>query len=267
MTGQEFFAPIWQRLIGRIEGPLAPRVILQPTVAMIIAIYAGLRDAGESRPTLWLRFINSATRSELPGQLWRDVGKVFIIAMALDVTYELIVFRRVFPGQVLLVAILLAVVPYLVWRDPVYWIMRSHWRYSLLIGMQTIGAVQLILGVIPDLKQVLTDSSLFSARTGVLLWSLWSITLIQAGHWLSYRIPAPFAVRQGLLSDAVIFLGRIAFVFATAVFALVFLTEKPGFHMPVFWYVVTILGLFSLYCYGEDLERLGKRIAGQRDGE
>lgn len=140
----------------------------------------------------------------------------------------------------------------------------SRWRYSLLFGLQTIGAVQLILGVIPDFKLVLTDPSLFEARTGILVWSLWSIVLIQAGHWLSYRIPPPFTIRQGLLSDVVIFLGRMAFVFATAVFTLVFM-ETPRGHMPVFWYVVTILGLFSLYCYGEELERLGKRLAGSRE--
>jgi hypothetical protein len=52
------------------------------------------------------------------------VGKVFIVAIVLDVIYDLIVYRWVYPGQALIVAAVLAFVPYLMIRGPVTRIAR-----------------------------------------------------------------------------------------------------------------------------------------------
>ena len=41
------------------------------------------------------------------------MGKVFIVAIVLDLIYELIVYRWVYPGQAVIVATVLAIVPYL----------------------------------------------------------------------------------------------------------------------------------------------------------
>jgi len=126
MTTQEFFARVWEMLIGRADGPLTLRLIFQPTVAAIFAIRAGLRDAREGRPPyfFWSVFTNPAHRPELLRQLWKDMGKVFIVATVLDVIYELIVYRWVYPGQALIVATVLAIVPYLLIRGPVTRIMH-----------------------------------------------------------------------------------------------------------------------------------------------
>ncbi len=125
MTIQDFFARIWDMLIGRIDGPLTFRLIFQPTVAAILASRAGLKDAREGRaPYLWSVFTNPAHRRDLLREGWKDIGKVFIIAVVLDVIYALIVHRWIFPGQALLVGIVLAIVPYLLIRGPVTRIMR-----------------------------------------------------------------------------------------------------------------------------------------------
>jgi hypothetical protein len=50
---------------------------------------------------------------------WKDIGKVFIIAVVLDVVFALIVHRWIFPGQALLVGTVLAIVPYVLIRGPV----------------------------------------------------------------------------------------------------------------------------------------------------
>lgn len=52
------------------------------------------------------------------------MGKVFIVAVTLDVIYELIVYRWVYPGQALIVATVLAVVPYLLICGPLTRIVR-----------------------------------------------------------------------------------------------------------------------------------------------
>ena len=125
MTIQDFFARIWDMLIGRIDGPLTFRLIFQPTVAAILASRAGLKDAREGRaPYLWSVFTNPAHRRDLLREGWKDIGKVFIIAVVLDVIYALIVHRWIFPGQALLVGIVLAIVPYLLIRGSVTRIMR-----------------------------------------------------------------------------------------------------------------------------------------------
>jgi hypothetical protein len=125
MTMHEFFTRAWDMLMGRADGPLTMRLILQPTLAAIFAIRAGLRDAREGQPAFfWSVFTNPARRSELLGQVRKDVGKVFIMAIVLDVIYQLIVYRWVYPGQAVITAAVLAIVPYLLIRGPVTRIMR-----------------------------------------------------------------------------------------------------------------------------------------------
>ncbi len=73
--------------------------------------------------SLGYRF-NSASRSYLIKDGWKSVGKVFLLAMALDVVYQIIVARFVYPGEVIVVALLLAIVPYLLVRGAVTHIAR-----------------------------------------------------------------------------------------------------------------------------------------------
>jgi len=47
---------------------------------------------------------------------WKSVGKVFVLAVFLDVVYQLKVLHIVYPGEVLIVALTLAIVPYLILR-------------------------------------------------------------------------------------------------------------------------------------------------------
>jgi hypothetical protein len=56
------------------------------------------------------------------------VSKVFIFAVVLDVIYEFIVYRWVYPGQAVIVATVLAIIPYLLIRGPATRIMRRFSR-------------------------------------------------------------------------------------------------------------------------------------------
>jgi len=124
MTIGEIFGAAGDMLIGRTFGPMKLRLILQPAMAIIFAILAGLKDAREGRPPyLWSVFTSPADRHDMLRHGWKDVRKVFIVAFVMDVAYELVVFHWVFPGQALLVASVLAIVPYAVIRGPVTRIM------------------------------------------------------------------------------------------------------------------------------------------------
>ena len=79
MTIQEFFAAIWEMLIARTDGPLPPRLIFQPTVAAILVVRAGLKDAREGQtPYLWSMFTDAAPRRDLLRDGWKDIGKAFV---------------------------------------------------------------------------------------------------------------------------------------------------------------------------------------------
>ena len=51
MTGIYLTSTLWEMLIGRIEGPLTLRLVLQPTMASFLAVRAGLKvRASAGRP-------------------------------------------------------------------------------------------------------------------------------------------------------------------------------------------------------------------------
>src|SRR5579864_258408 len=113
----DIFARVWQNLGARLTGPMNLRLIIQPTVATILAIRAGLRDAREKRGAfLWTVLFNPAHRRELLRQGWRDIGKVFLLAAILDVVYQLIVHRGVYILELLITAVTLAIAPYILFR-------------------------------------------------------------------------------------------------------------------------------------------------------
>lgn len=121
-------ARISDHLIARITGPMKFRLVLQPAMAIFLAVKAGLKDAREGKPPyFWGLFTDAGERRAMLTQGWKSVGKVFTLAVILDVVYQLIEERWVYPGEAVLVAILLAIIPYLLVRGPVNRLSRrSH---------------------------------------------------------------------------------------------------------------------------------------------
>jgi hypothetical protein len=116
----EFFLRSFCQLLDRSSGPLHFRLILQPMVATIIAIRAGLRDARAHQPPfLWTVLSEPTQRRVLIHRGWKDVSIVFVVAFVLDSIYQVLLFRWLHPLQALIVAFVLAIVPYVVIRGPV----------------------------------------------------------------------------------------------------------------------------------------------------
>jgi hypothetical protein len=51
-------------------------------------------------------------RHNLLREGWKELTRVFVIAVLVDLIYEVVVFRRFYPGQSVIVAALLALMPY-----------------------------------------------------------------------------------------------------------------------------------------------------------
>lgn len=125
-----FLMGMWEIMAARISGPLKFRVILQPSMAVILAIRSGLRDARKGKPAyFWELATDSAERRAMLKDGWRSIGKLFILATVLDAIYQYIVQRWIYPLDAVLIAVILAIVPYLLVRGPVNRIarrMRNH---------------------------------------------------------------------------------------------------------------------------------------------
>jgi hypothetical protein len=113
----EIWTRIVENMMGRVSGPMKFRLLLQPTMAAIFAIRAGLADAKNGKPPYFWSLVNDpGHRREMLEDGWKSVGKIFLLAMVLDVVYQVIVAQFVYPGEVIIVALALAIVPYLLLR-------------------------------------------------------------------------------------------------------------------------------------------------------
>ena len=124
---EDLLTRIFENLISRVSGPMKFRLILQPLMATIFAIRSGLKDAKGGRPAyFWALFTDSAHRRDLLRDGWKSVGRIFILAIIIDVVYQFIVLRWVYPVEALLVAAILAFIPYLLIRGPANRIARRR---------------------------------------------------------------------------------------------------------------------------------------------
>lgn len=107
-----------ENLIDRVSGPMKLRLVIQPLIAIALAIIAGRKDAREGRTPYFLGVVTDQVhRRQMMLDGWKGIGKVFLVALLLDSIYQLIVLKFVYPGEAVLVAIVLAIVPYLLVRS------------------------------------------------------------------------------------------------------------------------------------------------------
>ena len=123
---ENLFSRIMEDLVGRVSGPMKFRLILQPVMAAIFAIRSGLKDAKQNkRPYFWALFTDPEHRRDMIRDGWKSVGRVLIFGIIMDAIYQFIVFRWFYPGEAILVAAILALVPYLLIRGPANRIARN----------------------------------------------------------------------------------------------------------------------------------------------
>lgn len=121
----EALTRIVENFLGRLDGPLHFRFIIQPLMACIFASLDGIKDAKLGKPAyFWAMWSTPERRRELLRDGWRHFGKIFVLAIILDVIYQLKVHRTVYPGEVLLTAFVLAVIPYVLFRGPINRVVR-----------------------------------------------------------------------------------------------------------------------------------------------
>ena len=105
------------------------RFIMRPTLASLLAIRAGWKDARAGRPAfLWETLTNPEARADLVRSGWKDMGKAFVVAGVLDAIYQVMVLERISVVATLFTATLLALVPYSLLRGPANRVARRFTR-------------------------------------------------------------------------------------------------------------------------------------------
>ena len=109
----------WENFLARPNGSLSLRFYVQPTMASLLALRAGIEDARQGRQGyLWAILTRPERRLQLLHEGWRGAMTPFLLAIALDCIYQLMTVRFVYPLELLFTATLLALVPYALLRGP-----------------------------------------------------------------------------------------------------------------------------------------------------
>jgi MFS family permease len=118
-----------EQLLGRAVGPLQFRLVVMPTVVTLVAIRAGLRDARGGQPAfLWGIISDRGRRRRRMLAAWKDVARMFIVALVLDTVYQIMVLPAFSVVQSLIVAVACAIVPYVVFRSSTTLLARGFSR-------------------------------------------------------------------------------------------------------------------------------------------
>lgn len=118
----------WSDISGRLHGPMTFRFILQPTMALIAALPDGISDAKHGHSAFfWTNRGNPEQRHGRLRQGLVSTARIMLLGLSMDLIYQLRVFEQFYPVEALMIAILLAIIPYFIFR----WIIEHITRWWL----------------------------------------------------------------------------------------------------------------------------------------
>src|SRR4051812_40372422 len=119
---------VLRQLADRPAGPISFRFILQPTMAAIAAIHDGRRDVQLKRaPYMWTILHSPRDRIGRLREAANATARIVLLGLVMDTIYQLIVLQSFYPVEAIIIALLLALLPYVVLRGLVLRIAR-RWR-------------------------------------------------------------------------------------------------------------------------------------------
>lgn len=111
---------IWRDIAERPGGPMTFRFVLQPVMAFIAALHDGIKDARTGRsPYLWTLLTDPADSGDRLREGLIATARILLLGLGMDAVYQFTVLKSFYPGEMVIIAILLAFVPYLLLRGPV----------------------------------------------------------------------------------------------------------------------------------------------------
>jgi hypothetical protein len=121
---------LWRDVVDRSHGPMTFRFILQPTMAALAALNDGIGDARRGRePYLRTILHDRARRGARLSEGLVSIARIILIGFAMDAIYQWRVLATFYPGEAVVITLILAVIPYLILRGPIdriarWWLAR-----------------------------------------------------------------------------------------------------------------------------------------------
>jgi hypothetical protein len=116
---------LWKDLLARPGGPMTFRFILQPAMAAVAALHDGIKDARLGRsPYFWTIMHNPEERGARLREGLISTARIILLGLGMDAIYQYEVLKTFYPGEAVIIALLLAFVPYLLLRGPIARIAR-----------------------------------------------------------------------------------------------------------------------------------------------
>lgn len=145
--------------------------------------------------------------------------------------------------------------------------------YLLLLAIQIFGGITFVWQQLPEFKQVAVSPGeqlpydIFSDLTAVGI-----LCAMQISFWYRLRyVPIPFRRPNMILNHVFLYLGRISFIFGSALFSIVVFRHLPELGRDTDILLAARRGiilvgcLFALFCTSLEVERLGQAFEGNRN--
>ena len=121
------FERIWSNMLERPSGPLKFRFILQPAMAAVAAIHDGRRDVRIGRgPFFAVVLFKPHERIGRLREALHATARIILLGLVMDAIWQVLVLKRFYPNEALIVALMLAFVPYVIIRELVVRVRGGH---------------------------------------------------------------------------------------------------------------------------------------------
>ena len=145
--------------------------------------------------------------------------------------------------------------------------------YLLLLAIQIVGAIAFVWQQLPEFRQVLTNPGEQLAKDASSdLMTAGILFVMQVSFWVRLLlVPIPFRRSNLLLNHVLLFLGRLSFIFGSALFSVVVFRHLPELDRQTDFVLMAGRGtifvgcLFALFCTSLEVERLGQAFEGNRN--
>ncbi len=121
----------WADIFDRAHGPMTFRFYLQPTMALLAALPDGIRDTRLGHKSFfWSAWWNKNASAGRLREGLASIARVMLLGISMDVIYQFRALGRFYPVEALMMALLLAVIPYFIFRWTVervasWWLARK----------------------------------------------------------------------------------------------------------------------------------------------
>jgi hypothetical protein len=119
-------------MLARPGGTMTFRFILQPCMAAFAALRNGLRDARAGRsPYFWTLLFKPEERMGRLREGIASTSQIILLGLIMDMIYQFIVLKTFYAAQAMIVALVLAFIPYVLLRGPFARIASLWYRHRL----------------------------------------------------------------------------------------------------------------------------------------